>query len=357
MNIYFLVATQHDNLGDLLINKMLIDEVSKYGTVYVDAAGVPANFKEALLSKKGVKDFEKEYGGSLKRMSGYKLLSKVKAEFGYYFKSPGPAGGFGYDYKSLIRTAVMAYQFNYLSKGNMKLNLVGNDIVLLTKLDSWFQKSTNKCFRNYLVRSTENRDQLLALGYKNASFIPDVAFLYNNSFDVKVKKEKVCISFRDLKSEKYELKIIDILTKAIPYYKEQGLIVEFSFQVGSDYEFNKFLYEKFKSENVFFRQDCLKYNEIPYYNSAKYVLTNRLHVMILGMVHQAIPVLILNDDHNTSKINRIISDNNIDNLIVNSFEEITVIDKEFDTIALKVQNIHAQNNELDIKKIKDLFVD
>ncbi|WP_373941208.1 hypothetical protein OEG92_15795 [Polaribacter sejongensis] len=38
MKIYFLVATQHDNLGDLLINKMLINEISKYGTVYVDAS-------------------------------------------------------------------------------------------------------------------------------------------------------------------------------------------------------------------------------------------------------------------------------------------------------------------------------
>lgn len=57
------------------------------------------------------------------------------------------------------------------------------------------------------------------------------------------------------------------------------------------------------------------------------------------------------------QINRIISDNNIDNLIVNTFKEITVINNAFDSIVLKVQNIHTQNNELDINKIKDLFVE
>ncbi|QXP64480.1 hypothetical protein [Polaribacter sp. HaHaR_3_91] len=357
MKIYFLVATQHDNLGDLLINKMLIDEISKYGTVYVDAAGVPDSFKKELISKNNVKDFELEYGGSLKRITGYKLLSDVRSEFDFYFKSPGPSGGVGYDYKSIIRTVVLAYQFNYLSKGQMKLNLVGNDIIIKTKLDSWFQRNTNKCFENYLVRSKQNRDELLDLGYKNARFIPDVAFLYDRKNGTNEKKEKVCISFRDLKSEKYKNKIISILTDAIPFYKEKGLIIEFCFQVESDYEFNKFLYEKFKSENVLFKASCLKYNEIPYYNTAKYVLTNRLHVMILGIVHQAIPVLVLNDDLKTSKINRIISDNKLDVLIVNTSEEIKGIDKNYSDIFLNIEQIHLKNNELGVNKVKSLFID
>ena len=117
------------------------------------------------------------------------------------------------------------------------------------------------------------------------------------------------------------------------------------------------MYEKFKSENVLFKADCLKYNEIPYYNTAKYVLTNRLHVMILGMVHQAIPVLVLNDDLKTSKINRIISDNKLDVLIVNTSEEIKGIDKNYSDIFLNIEQIHLKNNELGVNKVKSLFID
>ena len=36
-NFYFLCITQPSNLGDLIINKMLVDELCRYGKVYVDA--------------------------------------------------------------------------------------------------------------------------------------------------------------------------------------------------------------------------------------------------------------------------------------------------------------------------------
>ena len=49
MNSYFICATQPTNVGDLVINKMLIDELCRYGTVYVDACGLPSDFKNVLL--------------------------------------------------------------------------------------------------------------------------------------------------------------------------------------------------------------------------------------------------------------------------------------------------------------------
>jgi hypothetical protein len=353
MKIYFLLATQHDNLGDLLINKMLIDEVSKYGTVYVDAAGLPASFKEAVITNE-IKDFEKEYGGSLKRPSGYKLLSAVRTNFDYYFKSPGPSGGIGYDFKSILTTTVLAFQFNYLSKGKIKLNLVGNDIIIQTKLDKWFQKNTNRAFKNYLVRSVENRDQLIEMGYKNTSFIPDVAFIYDNK-GVKIIKNNVYISFRNLKDDNYKDKIITILRETIPFYKQQGLKVEFFFQVESDYEFNHFLFKIFQSEGIHFKSTCLRFDEISYFNKAKYVLTNRLHVMILGIVHEAIPVLILNDDQKTAKINRVVKDNKLDNLIIDSFESLKIINTKYEGIAVEIAQIKNHNKLLITNKIKELF--
>ena len=56
VNTYFICATQPDNLGDLIINKMLIDELSIYGYVYLDAWGIPDEFKLPLLENENVID-------------------------------------------------------------------------------------------------------------------------------------------------------------------------------------------------------------------------------------------------------------------------------------------------------------
>lgn len=52
MNSYFICATQPTNLGDLVINKMLVDELCRYGKVFVDAYGLPEEFTKYLFDEK-----------------------------------------------------------------------------------------------------------------------------------------------------------------------------------------------------------------------------------------------------------------------------------------------------------------
>ena len=47
---FYSAYTCKNNLGDLIINKMQIEEYSKYGEVYVDFTGMPDNFKNILLN-------------------------------------------------------------------------------------------------------------------------------------------------------------------------------------------------------------------------------------------------------------------------------------------------------------------
>lgn len=352
MKIYFLVATQHDNLGDLLINKMLIDEISKYGTVYVDGAGLPDNFRDVLIENNNVKDFEKEYKGSLKRISGYRLLSVVKSDFDYYFKSPGPSGGMVFDFMSVVRTVVLAYQFNYLSKGKLKLNLVGNDIIIRTKLDKWFQKNTNKAFDNYLVRSKENRDQLIGMGYENASFIPDMAFLFEAK-DISINKNTVLLSFRDLKNKQYTEQLLVYLQKCIDRFTEDSLEIVFFHQVASDKEYNKFLYQSLVGKTRIIEK-TLSYHEISnVYRCSKYVVTNRLHVFLLGMRHEAIPLAFLNEDNKTSKISNIVKTFGLKENYVN----VSTFNFDENRLRKEIQEINANQNLICQKRIEDLFVE
>lgn len=352
MKIYFLIATQHDNMGDLLINKMLIDELSTFAEVYVDSAGLPNEFKKYIYSEK-IKDFEKEYFGSLKRISGIKLLPKVKKDFQFYFKSPGPSGGERINLKNILRKVALSFQYFYLSKAGVKMNLIGNDVNLMTFLDVFFEKLSNPCFDNYMLRSKENVQFLKEKKFKNVSFIPDVAFLYNPIEILNLKKEKVFISFRDLKSESNTDKIILILENLVPHFLEKGLQIVFFHQVSSDKEFNLMLFNKFNKSGVFLNEKCMSYDEIYLYNKAKYVVTNRLHVTILGIVHETVPLVLLNNSEKTNKINRILRDNDLEDLLVGNFDQILGVIDRYEFFRKKINTV-SKDNKLKIKKGLDI---
>ena len=63
---FYSAYTCKNNLGDLIINKMQIEEYSKYGEVYVDFTGMPDNFKNILLNQNNpnIKDYTATYGKS-----------------------------------------------------------------------------------------------------------------------------------------------------------------------------------------------------------------------------------------------------------------------------------------------------
>lgn len=77
MNTYFICATQYTNLGDLMINKLLIEELCKYGKVYVDASSVPSSFKKPLLENPNSIDVFNEYGITVKALSPKALFRYV----------------------------------------------------------------------------------------------------------------------------------------------------------------------------------------------------------------------------------------------------------------------------------------
>jgi len=354
MKIYFLVATQPDNLGDLLINKMLIDELSFYGDVYIDSEGLPDSFVKPLLLKENVIDFVSVYGGSLKRRSMFKIFTKVKSDFKFYFKSPGPYGGEGYSLKRNVKKMIMIYQFRTFFKSGLSLNAVGNDMIVATKLGVFLEKVSNRYFDKTLVRSKENLKMLSNLNFNNIGFIPDVAFLYTPIS--KNQKTKVYVSLRDLACDDYHQKNYNLLKESIPYFIEKKLEVVFFYQVESDRDYNLSLFEDFKRDGCTFKEEGLEYDQISdFYSKSSYVITNRLHVMILAMLHESMPLLILKDDHKTSKINRVLKDNQLDELMIDHFNDVKKNAENKEDLNVKIKNRVEENRILCKRKIQQLF--
>ena len=80
MNSYFLCISQPTNLGDLIINRMLILELSKYGNVYVDAYNTPVSFRKELFGKSNIIDMGMCCDFSAKKMQLFRLYKFIKKE-------------------------------------------------------------------------------------------------------------------------------------------------------------------------------------------------------------------------------------------------------------------------------------
>jgi len=331
MKIYFLVATQPNNLGDLLINRLLIEEISKYGEVYVDSYGLPNNFREHLYINDKIIDVEKFYGGTLKRFPPFKILHKLRKDnFTHFFKSPGPTK-ISFNKNSIA----LLFIYSYLSILKIDVSFVGIDLLIKNKvLNFILDKSVN----NILVRSKKNLEE-----YKFRTlifnYIPDLALLYKPILPV-VKSKKIAISFREITSN-YSL-FIASLDKLFSSLIIMGYTIEIFYQVIPDYLFNKRIYTDLKRDHVHFKEDLLWFNQLDFYADKSFVLSNRLHVLLLGAAYQAIPLGYL--DSNDAKVNKIFNIFNSLDLMDLVYTIPEIIDFQFIVETYKDKCLRIKNN-------------
>lgn len=323
--IYFLTITQSQNLGDLLINKMLINEIATHSsTIYIDSNNLPDDFEEVLYdhaNSSNVVNIAKEYSISLKGVKHFiNALRFIKKEnINYLFVSPGP--------KSLttiydLKTWVTLFIYQWAKYNNVKTYIIGADFHFKKKCNKIYNYFAIKFVTDIYLRDKETTSFFQKIGIKNIHYTPDLAFLYNKQIkSISTKKDTILISFRDLQTYEFKEQLYNSLQKIISQLISTELKIVFFYQVKCDYSFNYELYNKLKDKfpsKIYFHKELIWFNDIEkIYNTSYYIISNRLHVLLLGIMHDSIPVAILNSDEETNKIRKIfnglsLSDNIID---------------------------------------------
>ncbi|CAM3031640.1 hypothetical protein DRF59_15440 [Chryseobacterium flavum] len=332
--IVYIVATQYDNVGDLLINKCLIDVLSKYGNVYLDTQNVPDQFKKELLKDtENVKELKEITNKSFK---GKGVVSLYFSNLGitHIFKSPGPFGSAG-NKKVFLKNMLIGLIFKIFKSKGVKSYLVGNDVHYTNEMDKkavvFFSRNTDKI----LCRSYNNVEALKKLGVKNIDYIPDMCFGYSPKNIDMFGSDEIGVSFRRLNDENYHQKILEAIQNILETTDKK---ITFFYQVNHDFEYNHELFTYFKNnKNVSFHKDCLKWDNISFYNRFSFTLSNRLHVLLLGMVYNVIPIGLLNKDSKTQKIIDIFDGVNLNNFLVSELTPKAV--EEFTSREQKLKNI------------------
>ncbi|WP_273276721.1 polysaccharide pyruvyl transferase family protein [Maribacter polysiphoniae] len=353
----FIVATQYDNLGDLIINKCLIDELAIHTKVFLDLKNGNEKFTQPLLDGKNVNNLHEEYGFSFRNTSCLKYFISYKKEFNYLFKSPGPLiYKTNPSFKEKLRNKVLDLIYGFFSRhGDM--SIIGSEVSLESnKLENSLNELQK--VKNLLLRSKDNVKYLRSLNLNNAAYIPDLCFLLRNKVNPNIEKDVIGISFRDLNDPKEDRLINSTTSTLVDFYTKRGKKVVFFYQVERDRDYTFNLYKDFADyPNVSFKEECLEFDEINIYENFRVVISNRLHVILLGFIHNTITFPILNDNFKTRKIPEILesigySQDSYDQLTESTLEDTEV---NYHKIVKKVNSINEVQLSLCKNKIAEIF--
>ncbi|MCC5669161.1 polysaccharide pyruvyl transferase family protein [Nostoc sp. CHAB 5784] len=345
---FFTAQTQYENLGDLMIIKILLDNLRKYGTMIINEQGVPEWFCQEL----DIKDDEKvsKYGTKFNNLM---LVFALKALFSsnneiYYILTPGhrfsiPLTNIGY-LRYLIETIKQMTTLALFKIIGVRICRFGVSIGPFSKLDQLVERWKSKFMYFYSVRDTKSEDYATKLGINKVEIFPDLAWLmktpYASNKLAKLHDEYVIFSFRNSTNplgdpDIYKNSLFPVLDKIVSMVgKKWQKKLLISYQVDLDYEFCKDISNRYKDDcNVIFIEEKINTQSMyDLYSRAYMIFSNRLHVLMFAMLCGSIPVAVV-DTLKHDKITSIFSDAGLMRIVIDISNEahISEILNEIDT--------------------------
>lgn len=362
MKLFYSAYTCKWNTGDILINKLQIEEYARYGEVYVDCTDMPMDFCHVIFDTKNsnIKDFVKVYGISYRSRNLIRVLRLLKKEkFTHFTKSPGPYAYIKFPIKTFLIRTLGALSYFTAKIYGMNVIALGIDLNYAQE-PQWLQILNNFYFRVYNqigTRSLKNRQQL-SQALTNVMYVPDMAFLYPLSEDdsCKPKEKRVALSFRKVENEEC---LVEILKIVCDYFCKKQYKIDIVYQVEEDKAMCKRLFHALKSDSIYLMESLIDYYSLDIYKRYVFVISNRLHVLLMAAMNGAVPYGIISQNVNENKIKDIF-DSVFESRFVSYFddfkcEDISAICDNHDSLRVEVKKSVMAQQSLCVKLISELF--
>lgn len=298
--VFFSLKTQFENAGDALINRELIRLCARHAQIFLDISRCPEDFAKSLDIRRYVPDL-RELGSAalfLKIFSGRLRRREI-----YYFVSPGGYVGekSGAEaIKLLMNTCLLG--FMYLI--GVKICHVGVSYERIGKLHARTLAFRSRIMHKVLVRDESSSKYAEGLGITVHGIAPDLAF-GSAEYRVPTTGTGLAMSFRVDQAQSQRLNFAEIvrkLDKTLPPSVEFRLVA----QVERDIPFIKELGEILASNpnrrvTVLTTFDSVD-SSMDAYRGCQYVLSNRLHALLFGMISGCHPVPVVDPNVNAKVI-------------------------------------------------------
>lgn len=322
---YFSVNTQFENLGDALINKMLIVGVAAYSEVVVDVGRCPASFVESLGLLNPPERIKTQRGFFKLFMSV--ITSRLKKKNVFYFLNPG---GLGRKLSWKGRLAAVIYNMFLSLYKIIGVNVchVGMSFSKMEPLDKSLAKFRSKQCAYYYPRDSVSFNYVKSENFNVSGQMPDLAFFLQTEEKTNKPRSKIVFSFRvdSEYSDEYAY-IVDMIDCIIRKFSSHEIV--FLSQVARDDAFAQFVYQKFSNKyeknniTVVLNNKSI-FENIQVFSETDFVVSNRLHVLLLGASVKAVPYA-LQRQGASSKITNLFTDSGIAHFIVNDVSQIEAV--------------------------------
>lgn len=300
INTYFKCSGQQENLGDLIINKMLVEEFCRFGKVYIDANTMPEKFKSPLFQNPNAIDLGSfyMYKKNWIQRQFFLFLFLKKNRIRIITSSPGP----GYIKKSFnpFSSVLLRLRRFVLSK----YNIYQIDLGTCCSNFAFLNYRINDNYSDiYFLRSHESSKYFKSIfPKKTVDYIPDLSFLLHYYIQNKqIKKRIAVLDFRVIENKRFEL--VEWVGKIVNALILQSITVIFYSQVELDRQFTELLYDSYKQlPNVYIHRELVWYDNLSFFENKMFVISNRMHSLLTGAAFGAYPICLYHESASTIKI-------------------------------------------------------
>jgi len=307
--IFFKTSADYKNTGEVLIYKSLLELLRNYGKVIMDDKNPKSN---EFLQQIGMIDSE--------RLSCISKLPFMLALLGHgTFLVTGVGKHNLYSCKAAIKNFLAVFFLIFARICGVKIIRLGMSIEIRGFLCRLSERLLAYFLYLYAVRDSISLDFVKRSGVQKAIILPDLSFAYNVKYGKKKREPHLALVLRPFKGEASSLwqnPMEQIICKFLEKNIDASVFI--GFQHASDQEYSKSLYSalsaKFPEKIYFNSAQVTLENAGDFYGKCMYVLSNRLHSLLLSYKYGVLPVPLI---HKTGfhKITGIFCDAGLSNWI------------------------------------------
>ncbi|WP_013322873.1 polysaccharide pyruvyl transferase family protein [Gloeothece verrucosa] len=372
--IFYSAQTAYNNLGDLMINKILLTYLRKYGKLLVDSREVPDDYLKNL----GIEPDEKISQFTLKP-NYLMILLRIKSLFHqpnnqkiYQVFTPGHRYAKPSFFQSLPLLKFILIN-SILRIFGIRLCQFGISIGPFSKPLMIHEVWKSKLMYFYSVRDNISKEYAHKIGVKNVYLFPDLAWLMEVDSQKYLHKDGqesdyIIFSYRSsthafAPSENYQKQLFNVLDKIVEIARLQWskkLVI--SYQVDQDYQFCKTIAQRYQTSiDVTFIEQILDESSMyDLYSNAYMVFSNRLHVLLFSLSCGSLPVGVI-DKVNHDKITGIFNDAGLEELLIDigkdtvEDQQILAFSKDINLWKQKIADVRRKQQDLAKQYFTEIF--
>jgi hypothetical protein len=327
--IFYNAFTQFENLGDQIINRELLRLLRQHGQLIVNVGGAPRWYLQAIQIQ------ESEKVGPVRFLVHIAMAGLWRGRRGYFFTKPGhtaPSHGFSGLRTSLLRLV----RYSLLNRSGIKVCRLGFSISENTGVARAFETAASKHFFFAAVRDSYSWTVGSGMSYHGLRQMPDLSLMLTYRGDKCDKKNAIGVSFRSVERP-LEPGLQELVAEA-----EASHALRCFIQVGRDRAFMERLLGGRRIDSVPNDASLQAQKIEELYGACRFVISNRLHCLLVGMSYGALPIAVCGPGEN--KISALLRDLGFGYAIISLEDPVG-----------RVNAVIEEYRRFDKRRIRDIF--